>query len=161
MTQGSTVSIDLQTSTIYLNLTFDPSSVGSQPVDGLDGDFLGSPIPQDGSAVPGPFQNLKKGENVITGLWSGIDVEVSARHKSAFNAAGSMPKKVSFKKAVIMQPANAIKAPWPGSATTKVYNLKGELIGTMNSGDSANKRPLAKGIYMIRIDAAESPNINK
>jgi hypothetical protein len=37
----------------------------------IDKDFLGLPIPTDGSALPGPFQNLKQENNQLK-LWNGL-----------------------------------------------------------------------------------------
>ena len=38
-----------------------PWMLGCKPINGIDNDFFGNPMPDN--PLPGPFQNLKKGEN--------------------------------------------------------------------------------------------------
>lgn len=54
-----------------LVVPFDPRRVGSANHKWLDRDFLGAAVPQDNRAMPGPFQNLKKGTNIVR-VWDGL-----------------------------------------------------------------------------------------
>ncbi len=60
---GMTASIDRKTFKAQVNVDFDPATFGSEAVAGITTDFFGAPIPQDGKAKPGPFQNLVHGQN--------------------------------------------------------------------------------------------------
>jgi hypothetical protein len=52
-------------------MPLEPSRIGSSNHHQVDLDFLGNAVPQDGTAIPGPLQTLRKGENVIR-VWSGL-----------------------------------------------------------------------------------------
>jgi len=73
MAPGNTVSYDRASEKLRLHITFDPGKVGSKAQKTVTGDFFGRPVPVDGRALPGPFQNLKKGDNVFK-IWNGIPI---------------------------------------------------------------------------------------
>ena len=54
-------------------MPFDPGAVGSTNHPKMDTDFAGKTVPQDGRAVPGPLQSLKKGDNVFR-VWQGLPI---------------------------------------------------------------------------------------
>jgi hypothetical protein len=58
---------------LTIDVPFDPESIGSQNHRFADVDFCDETIPQDGQAVPGPFQNLKQGPNSFH-VWDGMPV---------------------------------------------------------------------------------------
>jgi len=63
---------------------FDPATVGSTNHDWIDKDFFGKPIPKNGRAIPGPFQNLKQG--VITfRVWDGLPLLAQGELPGAVN----------------------------------------------------------------------------
>jgi len=68
--RGMKVEYDRQTHELTLTLPFDPASVGSTPHRILDDDFFGRPVPQDGKARPGPFQDVRRGQNAYR-IWNG------------------------------------------------------------------------------------------
>ncbi|MBD3418565.1 MAG: hypothetical protein GF398_00460 [Chitinivibrionales bacterium] len=63
MTMLSTVDLDSTNWELTIDLDFDPATVGSLPHDSVGTDFNGTPIRQDGTALPGPFQNLGEGSH--------------------------------------------------------------------------------------------------
>ena len=69
--KGMSVSYDGESCELTLIVPFDPERVGSTNHQWLDKDFLGAAVPQDNRAIPGPFQNLKKGTNVVQ-VWDGL-----------------------------------------------------------------------------------------
>ena len=73
LTPGSTATYDRKNLTLTLNIDFDPSLVGSSDHSRAGKDFHGLPIPQNGNALPGPFQDLRPGMNIYN-IWSGIPV---------------------------------------------------------------------------------------
>jgi hypothetical protein len=73
MASGNTVSYDRASQTLKLHMTFDPGNAGSKAQKTVTGDFFGRRVPADGTAAPGPFQNLKKGDNVFK-IWNGIPI---------------------------------------------------------------------------------------
>lgn len=68
---GVTASYDPATLQVTVDVPFDLSAVGSTPHAGMDRDFSEAPVPQDGKALPGPFQSLKKGKNTFK-VWNGL-----------------------------------------------------------------------------------------
>ena len=73
LNQGSSAAYSPQTHQLTLNITFDPSKVGSQSFASIEEDFLGHRVPQNGQALPGPFQNLSQGTNRFK-IWNGLPV---------------------------------------------------------------------------------------
>ena len=69
--KGMTVSYVAKSQELMLKLPFDPGTVGSTNHQGMDTDFLGRPVPQNGRALPGPSQSLRKGVNKFK-VWSGL-----------------------------------------------------------------------------------------
>ena len=68
---GMSVRYDARTFELTINLPFDPKTVGSTDHGWIDRDFFGKPIPQNGQALPGPFQDLKQGVNTFH-VWDGL-----------------------------------------------------------------------------------------
>jgi len=64
---------ELNTDALILKLTIPDEYLmaKSLPYQKVDTDFFGQSLPKDGSALPGPFQRLTKGENVIN-IWNGM-----------------------------------------------------------------------------------------
>lgn len=73
ISKNSTALYNRSTQTLSLDLDFDPAQVGSENHTHSGEDFLGVPIPQNGKALPGPFQNLKSGKNTYK-VWPGISI---------------------------------------------------------------------------------------
>ena len=68
---GISVSYDATTCAVSITVPFDPGTMGSTNHDWIDNDFFGNLIPQNGRALPGPFQNLKRGVNTFV-VWDGL-----------------------------------------------------------------------------------------
>ena len=73
LNQGSSASYNPRTHELTLNITFDPGQISSQSPDRVGEDFLGHPVPQNGQALPGPFQDLRQGINRFK-IWNGLPV---------------------------------------------------------------------------------------
>lgn len=73
MQQGFTVSFAGDRQELSIDVPMDPSTVGSTNHDWIDNDFHGNPVPQDGRALPGPFQTLKQGRHVLR-VWNGLPI---------------------------------------------------------------------------------------
>jgi len=71
--QGMAVSYDPATYELTVNIPFDPHTIGSTNHHWIDTDFRHQPVPQDGTAMPGPFQNLRQGRSVFC-VWDGLPV---------------------------------------------------------------------------------------
>ena len=69
--EGMKVDYDGQSLMLSVTLPFDPAAVGSISHARLDHDFQGNPVPQDGSALPGPLQSLREGSNTFK-VWNGL-----------------------------------------------------------------------------------------
>jgi hypothetical protein len=69
--EGLSVSYNPATFEVSIRVPFDPAKLGSTNHDRVDTDFYESPIPQNGQAIPGPFQNLKQGVNIFC-VWDGL-----------------------------------------------------------------------------------------
>jgi hypothetical protein len=70
---GMSVSYDPESHEVTMAIPFDPSRLGSTDHEFMDNDFWGDTVPQNGRALPGPFQNLEQGENVFC-VWNGLPV---------------------------------------------------------------------------------------
>lgn len=68
---GMSVSYDARNFELIIDIPLDPKRAGSTNHRWIDKDFFGKPIPQNGRAVPGPFQNLKQGINTFR-VWDGL-----------------------------------------------------------------------------------------
>ena len=68
---STTYSINITALTMQLNVGADYMSAKTFGYGGMDNDYLGYTLKNDGTALPGPFQNLKLGSNQIS-LWSGL-----------------------------------------------------------------------------------------
>ena len=73
LAEGIKVGYDPIKYELSIFIPFDPRVVGSQNHQFVDVDFQGNMIPQNNCALPGPFQNLKKGTNRIV-VWDGLCV---------------------------------------------------------------------------------------
>ena len=69
--KGIKVSYQQETLQLKITIPLDPSMIGSTNHHGVDIDFMGHPVPQDRTAVPGPIQGLRKGANVFE-VWRGL-----------------------------------------------------------------------------------------
>ncbi|MCP4195380.1 MAG: hypothetical protein GY768_32675 [Planctomycetaceae bacterium] len=69
--EGMKVSYDQSLLELRVTLPFDPKTVGSTRYTRMDYDFAGLPVPQDGNALPGPFQSMGKGHNRLE-IWNGL-----------------------------------------------------------------------------------------
>ena len=69
--EGMEVGFDAETLTLSVRVPFEPGEVGSKVVETVHEDYFGKPVPQDGTAVPGPLQGLKRGENRFV-VWEGL-----------------------------------------------------------------------------------------
>ena len=70
---GIKVEYNPQTYEVSMYIPFDPGECGSQNHQFVDLDFWEKEIPQGNNALPGPFQNLKKGSNTFK-VWRGLKV---------------------------------------------------------------------------------------
>lgn len=71
MHPGMKVSYDAKSRELRIELPFDPATVRSTPHKKIRTDFLGKPVPEDGTARPGPFQSLAADANVFK-AWDGL-----------------------------------------------------------------------------------------
>ena len=69
--EGMRVEYDPKSLELSLIVPFDPEKVGATIDVRLKSDFFGASLPADGTARPGPFQDLKRGENRYR-LWNGL-----------------------------------------------------------------------------------------
>ena len=76
--QDMSVSYDAARCELSIAIPFDPAAVGSTNHAWIDKDFFGAPVPQDGGALPGPFQNLKQGRNTFR-VWDGLPLLASGQ----------------------------------------------------------------------------------
>lgn len=68
---GMSVLYDAVACEICITMPFDPGTVGATNHDWVDNDFFSQPIPQNGTAMPGPIQALKLGFNTFR-VWDGL-----------------------------------------------------------------------------------------
>lgn len=73
LNHDSSVNYDPVTHNLTIKVTFDPNAIGTMNHKFADNDFFGEAILQDDSAVPGPFQNIKKGVNIFK-VWHGLPI---------------------------------------------------------------------------------------
>jgi len=71
--EGMSVSYAPESYELTVVIPFGPDTIGSTDHKWVNNDFWGNPVPKDGHAVPGPFQNLKQGKNVFR-VWDGLPV---------------------------------------------------------------------------------------
>ena len=71
--EGSSVEYSRAIHELVLDIPYDPKAIGSQNHQRIDFDYLGKNIAQDGKALPGPFQILKKGKNKFK-IWNGLPI---------------------------------------------------------------------------------------
>ena len=71
ITKSMTYQFDSISLEITINIGFDINDRKTKPDSRLDNDYLGNSIPDNDTAIPGPFQNIKEGENKLT-LWNGF-----------------------------------------------------------------------------------------
>ncbi len=69
--EGMRVLYDRRSLELSVTVPFDPRAIGSTGHPRIDHDFESRPVPQDGTAVPGPLQSLGKGENRFR-VWHGL-----------------------------------------------------------------------------------------
>ena len=68
---STTYNVNTTALTMQLNVGSDFTAAKTFAYGGMDNDFLGNVLKNDGTALPGPFQNLTTGTNQIS-LWSGL-----------------------------------------------------------------------------------------
>ena len=73
MKVGSKVQYNPESHELVLDIPYDPKEVGSKNHEFVDVDYFKNEITQNGSALPGPFQNLKKGTNKFK-IWDGLPI---------------------------------------------------------------------------------------
>lgn len=73
VTEGIKVEYLPENQEIEIFVPFDPAMCGSQNHKFVDHDFFGKSISQNNKAIPGPFQNLKKGKNSFK-VWDGLRI---------------------------------------------------------------------------------------
>lgn len=71
--EGSKVQYSIETHELVIDIPYDPKEIGSKNHELIDFDYLGNEIAQDGKALPGPFQILKKGKNKFK-IWNGLPI---------------------------------------------------------------------------------------
>ena len=71
ITENITYQIDSISLGMTINIGFDINDRKTKQHSNLDIDYSGNTIPTDGTAIPGPFQNMKEGENKLI-LWNGL-----------------------------------------------------------------------------------------
>ncbi|PKQ44634.1 right-handed parallel beta-helix repeat-containing protein [Confluentibacter flavum] len=71
--EGSKVQYNKETLELVIEIPYDPKEIGSKNHELIDFDYLGNEIAQDGKAIPGPFQILKKGKNKFK-IWNGLPI---------------------------------------------------------------------------------------
>lgn len=62
--RGLTVAYNPNTYDLTVHVPFDPTEIGSTAHEKIEWDFFDRPVPRDGSATPGPFQDLRRGRNI-------------------------------------------------------------------------------------------------
>ncbi|MCP4848582.1 MAG: right-handed parallel beta-helix repeat-containing protein [Verrucomicrobiaceae bacterium] len=69
--KGIKVTYDQKSLELKITMPFDPETLGSTAHRLMDRDFMGVPVPGDGTATVGPMQGLKQGGNNFR-LWRGL-----------------------------------------------------------------------------------------
>ena len=73
LSRQTKISYNPDTHELILDVAFDPAAVGSQNHKFVDNDFFRNKVPQNGKALPGPFQQLRKGRNSFI-VWDGLKI---------------------------------------------------------------------------------------
>lgn len=155
---GDTVKLDTTTFTLTVTIPFEPSSVGARALSELDNDFFGNPIPDDGTAVPGPFQNLKKGRNTFT-VWTGEGGAHLPTTKMAGRSTNAPRKPEARGQLVVARPhvhGSSLRIP-PGCRRVQLFDLSGRLLGSWSidphslSHVNAMLRRRADGLIIPRL----------
>ncbi|MDN5213618.1 right-handed parallel beta-helix repeat-containing protein [Fulvivirgaceae bacterium BMA12] len=71
--KGSSVQYSPDSHELVINIPYDPEEVGSKNHEFVDVDYFNNEIAQNGKALPGPFQGLKKGTNKFK-IWEGLPI---------------------------------------------------------------------------------------
>ena len=71
LSTATTYSVNTSSLLLQLNVCSGYANATSYPYGRMDHDYLGNPLNNNGTALPGPFQNLQSGLNQIN-LWSGL-----------------------------------------------------------------------------------------
>ena len=71
MTKGITISYNESDQTLKINIPSNIKFNGSTNYDKISTDYAEKPVPQNGTAIPGPFQSLTTGENIFK-IWHGL-----------------------------------------------------------------------------------------
>ncbi len=70
---GSKVLYNPEAHELVLDIRYDPKEVGSKNHEFVDRDYFNNGIAQNGKAITGPFQTLKKGKNKFV-IWDGLRI---------------------------------------------------------------------------------------
>jgi parallel beta-helix repeat protein len=137
ITAPNTVDFNLQAGSVSINMSFDPATLGAKPITNFGDyafasaetfvDFNGNPVPTDGSAKPGPFQDLKQGANTFT---FNPDAAVSARRNQ--HARIQAIRHPALAAAPVKAVSSRVKIPasWQNSrAKIQVFDAAGRLAG--------------------------------
>jgi hypothetical protein len=130
----------------------------------VDEDFFGQPIPVDGSALPGPFQNLKQEQNPMK-LWNGLSPLAEYEMPHDFNSSINNPVYGEIQITVYPNPTSGnsrlhIKSPYPISDLhVTLYDLAGNLrfqkleknISSNEVDTSLNLERINSGMYVLNI----------
>ncbi|MBD3320691.1 MAG: hypothetical protein GF350_06310 [Chitinivibrionales bacterium] len=155
----SNASYNLLTNELTITIDYDPSSVGAAPVDGLDTDILGNPIPGDGSAHPGPIQGLSQGTHTFQ-LWPpqnfpDFPLPASARDHSKIPASSTPRLEPEWKIA----PVNGrISIPHDKNVQSlAIYSLQGKFITRIDAGKQKSFElntscQTAHGVKMVQFE---------
>jgi hypothetical protein len=171
ISQNSSASYNREKYTLTLTIDFDPALIGSVNHTKAGRDFIDSPIPQNGNALPGPFQNLKEGINTYS-VWNGIPILESGQLPSS--DVTSVPEKKTKNSdhpiiSGIIQGPNEITISLLIKKTEKVdvvvYDISGRVIKALlndkvESGTHHlrwDKSSLSAGFYILSVksDTAE------
>lgn len=71
--EGSSVEYSRESHKLVVDIPYDPKEIGSKNHEGIDFDYFGNEIAQDGKALPGPFQMVRKGKNRFK-IWNGLPI---------------------------------------------------------------------------------------
>lgn len=153
--------ITLET-TITIGFNLDDTDTKSHSK--LDVDYYGNRIPNDLSAVPGPFQNLKQGQNPIK-LWNGLkplaEYEMPYQINTSINRANYVETQIT----VYPSPTSGysrlhIISPYPlSNLHVTLYDLAGNLLfHKLENNISANEHDISlnleninSGMYVLNI----------
>ncbi len=127
-------------------------------------DFFGHPIPAGGSGIPGPFQNLKQGQNNLN-LWNGL--RPLAEYEMPYDINTSVSQLIEGETQITVYPNPCpgnlrlqIKSPFPiSNLQVRLYDLAGNLLFqklenniSVNEQDlSLNLEKMNPGVYVLNI----------